>query len=411
MVGYDLTRFVGGQGALLEKLQCAVCLDVKRDAQTVCVDSHSFCRSCVRPPAGAALTACPICRGTIHSLRPDRTANVFTNDLTIRCEWAFAQHRGCEWEGRVEVLGAHEAKCPCRPVSCGHLGCSERPAATNRATHMVECRFRSQSATLARVMPVCSTHAEAASQRPAKCARVAAAATAVATTTRDDDDDAVVSGGLISSEHGGVEQECGGRRLEVPAGFVTSRRDRQGALAAAATTPAQLSMVQYAVEHAAELFTRVCVAKSRWSLWLETPGSSTRRDKRVGKIEAREGGRQVQISCTLGDCDCDGFARKDPAKGSGVVSSVMANSEAEVRGLLMELSRKSKQVLAAGAGHAPTKASTPTAGQRVLVEFKGTGWFVGTVLDVKSPEFQVHFDADGEKVWVHGTKNEWRLES
>mgnify|MGYP002841816751 CR=1 FL=1 len=54
-------------------------------------------------------------------------------------------------------------------------------------------------------------------------------------------------------------------------------------------------------------------------------------------------------------------------------------------------------------------AGRPTTGQRVLVEFKGegAGWLKGTVLTVNKNKFHVHFDFDGEKVWV-GMDNEWQ---
>ena len=57
-------------------------------------------------------------------------------------------------------------------------------------------------------------------------------------------------------------------------------------------------------------------------------------------------------------------------------------------------------------------AGRPTTGQRVLVEFKGegAGWFKGTVLTVNKNKFHVHFDFDGEKVWVDYKDNEWWLD-
>ena len=47
-----------------------------------------------------------------------------------------------------------------------------------------------------------------------------------------------------------------------------------------------------------------------------------------------------------------------------------------------------------------------------MVEFKGegAGWFKGTVLTVNKNKFHVHFDFDGEKVWVDYKDNEWWLD-
>ena len=47
-----------------------------------------------------------------------------------------------------------------------------------------------------------------------------------------------------------------------------------------------------------------------------------------------------------------------------------------------------------------------------MVEFKGeyAGWFMGTVLTINKNKFHVHFDFDGENVWVDVARNEWRLD-
>ena len=56
-------------------------------------------------------------------------------------------------------------------------------------------------------------------------------------------------------------------------------------------------------------------------------------------------------------------------------------------------------------------AGRPTTGQRVRVQFdvegEGAKWFIGTVTAIKKNKFEVHFDFDGEKVWV-GMDNEWQ---
>ena len=41
------------------------------------------------------------------------------------------------------------------------------------------------------------------------------------------------------------------------------------------------------------------------------------------------------------------------------------------------------------------------------VEGEGSKWFIGTVIAIKKDKFEVHFDFDGEKVWV-GMDNEWQ---
>ena len=57
-------------------------------------------------------------------------------------------------------------------------------------------------------------------------------------------------------------------------------------------------------------------------------------------------------------------------------------------------------------------AGRPTTGQRVMVQFnvegEGAGWFKGTVTAVNKNKFEVHFDFDGEKVWVDYKDNEWQ---
>ena len=41
------------------------------------------------------------------------------------------------------------------------------------------------------------------------------------------------------------------------------------------------------------------------------------------------------------------------------------------------------------------------------VEGEGSKWFIGTVTAIKKSKFEVHFDFDGEKVWVD-MDNEWQ---
>ena len=41
------------------------------------------------------------------------------------------------------------------------------------------------------------------------------------------------------------------------------------------------------------------------------------------------------------------------------------------------------------------------------VEGEGSKWFIGTVTAIKKDKFEVHFDFDGEKVWVD-MDNEWQ---
>ena len=62
----------------------------------------------------------------------------------------------------------------------------------------------------------------------------------------------------------------------------------------------------------------------------------------------------------------------------------------------------------------PALAGRPTTGQRVRVQFnvegEGAKWFKGAVTAVNKNKFEVHFDFDGEKVWV-GMDNEWQRET
>ena len=45
------------------------------------------------------------------------------------------------------------------------------------------------------------------------------------------------------------------------------------------------------------------------------------------------------------------------------------------------------------------------------VEGEGSKWFIGTVIAIKKDKFEVHFDFDGEKVWVDYKVNEWQRET
>ena len=41
------------------------------------------------------------------------------------------------------------------------------------------------------------------------------------------------------------------------------------------------------------------------------------------------------------------------------------------------------------------------------VEGEGSKWFIGTVIAIKKDKFEVHFDLDGEKVWL-GMDSVWQ---
>ncbi|XP_049823896.1 E3 ubiquitin-protein ligase SIAH1A-like [Aethina tumida] len=94
---------------LINEFKCVVCFDYMKPPIQMCVNGHSYCRSCFR-----RMNKCPECRGKRGHFRNLQLENIF-GKLVFPCQ---NEDNGCDFVAKGLEVMAHEGKC-----IYGHLSC------------------------------------------------------------------------------------------------------------------------------------------------------------------------------------------------------------------------------------------------------------------------------------------------
>ena len=123
-----------------EKLICIICTKVLSEPHlTECCGQH-YCKSCLEKwLLQFENPTCPQCRtpNPTHILNKDRVRDIM--ELEVYC----TNHQGgCQWKGKLEVLGSHQSGCGYTVVKCSQ-GCGQKMRRSEIDSHLQkECPSR-----------------------------------------------------------------------------------------------------------------------------------------------------------------------------------------------------------------------------------------------------------------------------
>ena len=125
------------RAAILDMLECPVCLDYPRERPIyTCDNGHVTCSKCISKINGS----CPTCRNAQIKPNPfvGRMADKALEDVLVPCR--FACH-GCQSRERINAMEHHEEHCQYREVHCPakHRGsCNWLGSLPKMVTHVKE---------------------------------------------------------------------------------------------------------------------------------------------------------------------------------------------------------------------------------------------------------------------------------
>ena len=103
--------------ALLEQLECPVCMHTIMPPINQCKEGHLLCSSC--SDSLPTPKKCPTCRVRLGSSR-NLALEKMAQDLQMPCKYA---ERGCKHKLKYGDAAAHEASCDYRDMCCPSSGC------------------------------------------------------------------------------------------------------------------------------------------------------------------------------------------------------------------------------------------------------------------------------------------------
>ena len=118
--------------AILDMLECPVCLDYPRERPIyTCDNGHVTCSKCISKINGS----CPTCRNAQMKPNPfvGRMADKALEDVLVPCR--FACH-GCNSRERINAMEHHEEYCQYREVHCPANSCNWIGSLPKMVTHV-----------------------------------------------------------------------------------------------------------------------------------------------------------------------------------------------------------------------------------------------------------------------------------
>lgn len=100
---------------VVERITCPVCTEILNVPKCHGPCGHYLCDGCWTRCLHSGNEVCPICRSRIvpDSIQWNSGMEMYIASLRIRCCFA---HKGCCWEGELEMYAAHARECPVKKL-------------------------------------------------------------------------------------------------------------------------------------------------------------------------------------------------------------------------------------------------------------------------------------------------------